>query len=91
LGPRGSCGEFEIYVWLKEYFGISEEDVQWQDVLSNWVGSLDGDLEELVEAEKKRVIAFLQDDSTLTTFLKALLKRYKSSAATYPGYLREKP
>ncbi|MNF55136.1 hypothetical protein D3C84_365860 [compost metagenome] len=85
-GPEGFGGEFEAYAWLKEHFGISEEeDVQWQDVLSDWAGSLDVDLEDLDEAEKKRVIAFLQDDSAVMTFLETLLQRYKSSSTTYPG------
>ena len=85
-GPEGFGGEFEAYAWLKEHFGISkEEDVQWQDVLSDWAGSLDVDLEDLDEVEKKRVIAFLQDDSAVMTFLETLLQRYKSSSTTYPG------
>lgn len=85
-GSEGFGGEFEAYAWLKEHFGISEdEDVKWQDVLSDWAGSLDVDLEDLDETEKERVIAFLQDDSAVTTFLEALLQRYKSSAVTYPG------
>lgn len=85
-GPEGVGGESEAYAWLKEHFGISEEeDLQWQDVLSDWAGSLDVDLEDLDEAEKERVIAFLQDDPSVTTFLEALLQRYKSSAARYPG------
>ncbi|WLG83710.1 hypothetical protein PSH97_21805 [Pseudomonas cucumis] len=85
-GPEGFGGEFEAYAWLKEHFGISEdEDVKWQNVLSDWAGSLDGDLEDLDETEKERVIAFLQDDSAVTTFLEALLQRYKSSAVIYPG------
>lgn len=85
-GPEGFGGEFEAYAWLKEHFGISEEeDVQWQDVLSDWAGSLDVDLEDLDEVEKNRVIAFLQDDSAVMTFLETLLQRYKSSSTTYPG------
>jgi len=85
-GPEGFGGESEAYAWLKEHFGISEEeDLQWQDVLSDWAGSLDVDLEDLDEAEKERVIAFLQDEPAVTTFLEALLQRYKSSTATYPG------
>ncbi|MNF18108.1 hypothetical protein D3C80_2220050 [compost metagenome] len=59
--------------------------MQWQDVLSDWAGSLDVDLEDLDEVEKKRVIAFLQDDSAVMTFLETLLQRYKSSSTTYPG------
>lgn len=36
-GPEGFGGESEAYAWLKEHFGISEEeDLQWQDVLSDW-------------------------------------------------------
>ena len=89
-GPEGFGGDFESYEWLKNNFGISEEeDVQWQDVLSDWSGSLGVDLEELDEAEKKCVIAFLKDESAVTTLLETLLKKYKSSAATYTGQLRK--
>ncbi|MHC8403521.1 hypothetical protein ACYZTX_29880 [Pseudomonas sp. MDT1-17] len=85
-GPEGFGGELEAYTWLKAHFGISEEeDVQWQDVLSDWAGTLDEDTADLEENDKDQVKAFLQDDSAVTTFLEALLKRYRSSAATYPS------
>lgn len=85
-GPEGFGGEFEAYAWLKEHFGISEEeDVQWQDVLSDWAGTLDEDTADLEEDEKTLVKAFLQDDSTVIAFLETLLQRYKSSDATYPS------
>lgn len=83
-GPEGFGGEFEAYAWLKTNFGISEEDdVQWQDVLSDWGGTLDEDTADLDEDEKAQVEAFLQDDSAVTAFLETLLHRYKSSVATY--------
>lgn len=85
-GPKGFGGEFEAYAWLKAHFGISEEeDVQWQDVLSDWAGTLDEDTADLEEDEKEQVKAFLQDDSAVTTFLETLLQCYRSSDATYPS------
>lgn len=85
-GPDGFGGEREAYAWLQDQFGISEEeDVQWQDVLSDWAGTLAEDTADLDEDELKRVKAFLQDDSTVTLFLETLLQRYKSSDVTYPG------
>ncbi|MCU9528053.1 hypothetical protein [Pseudomonas mosselii] len=84
-GPEGFGGELEAYSWLQEHFGVSEEeDLQWQDVLSDWAGTLDEDTADLEEDEKEQVKAFLQDDSTVTAFLETLLQRYKSSDATYP-------
>jgi len=85
-GANGFGGEVEAYAWLKTNFGISEEDdVQWQDVLSDWGGTLDEDTADLDEDEKEQVEAFLQDDSAVTAFLETLLHRYKSSVATYPS------
>lgn len=85
-GPKGFGGELEAYAWLKDHFGISEEqDVQWQDVLSDWAGTLDEDTEDLDEGEKEHVKAFLQDDSAVTTFLEVLLQKYRNSNATYSG------
>ena len=85
-GANGFGGEVEAYAWLKTNFGISEEDdVQWQDVLSDWGGTLDEDTADLDEDEKKQVEVFLQDDSAVTAFLETLLHRYKSSVATYPS------
>ena len=85
-GPDGFGGELEAYGWLQEHFGITEEeDVQWQDVLSDWGGTLDEDTADLDEDEKEQVEAFLQDDSAVTAFLETLLHRYKSSVATYPS------
>lgn len=85
-GPDGFGGEHEAYAWLQDQFGISEEeDVQWQDVLSDWAGTLAEDTADLDEDELKRVKAFLQDDSTVTLFLETLLQRYKSSDVTYPS------
>lgn len=85
-GPKGFGGEFEAYAWLKAHFGILvEEDVQWQDVLSDWAGTFDEDTADLEEDEKEQMKAFLQDDSAVTTFLETLLQRYRSSAATYPS------
>jgi len=84
-GPRGFGGEPEAYTWLNEHFGISEEDdVQWQDVLSDWAGTFDQDTADLEEDERSRVKAFLQDDFSVTAFLESLLRRYKSSIETYP-------
>lgn len=85
-GATGFGGEVEAYAWLKTNFGISEEeDLQWQDVLSDWGGTLDEDTADLDEDEKEQVEAFLQDDSAVTAFLETLLHRYKSSVATYPS------
>jgi len=85
-GPEGFGGEFEAYAWLKANFGISEEeDLQWQDVLSDWAGTLDDDTADLEEDEKEHVKAFLRDGPAVITFLETLLKRYRSSDATYPG------
>ena len=84
-GPDGFGGELEAYGWLQEHFGITEEeDVQWQDVLSDWAGTLAEDTADLSEDEKKQVMAFLQDDSVVTVFLESLLQRYKSADVTYP-------
>lgn len=84
-GPEGFGGELEAYAWLKASFGISEEeDLQWQDVLSDWAGTLDEDTADLEEDEKEQVKAFLQDDPAVITFLETLLQRYRSSDATYP-------
>ncbi|AXQ50959.1 hypothetical protein DZC31_30030 (plasmid) [Stenotrophomonas rhizophila] len=83
-GPEGFGGELEAYAWLQEHYGISEEDdLQWQDVHSDWAGTLDEDSADLEEDEKDKVKAFLQDDPTVTAFLETLLQRYKSSDATY--------
>lgn len=83
-GPDGFSGEFEAYAWLQEHFGISEkEHARWQDVLSDWAGTLDEDTADLDEDEKMQVKAFLQADPTVTAFLKSLLQRYESSDATY--------
>jgi hypothetical protein len=85
-GTEGFGGEFEAYAWLKENFEISEEeDVQWQDILSDWAGTLDEDIADLGKDEIKKVKAFLQDDSTVTAFLETLLQRYRSSDLTYHG------
>lgn len=85
-GPKGFGGELEAYAWLKAHFDISEEeDVRWQEVLSDWAGTFDEDTADLDEDEKEQVKAFLQDDSAVTTFLESLLQRYRSSAATYLG------
>jgi len=85
-GAEGFGGELEAYVWLKENFEISEEeDVKWQDILSDWAGTLDEDIADLGKDEIKKVKAFLQDDSTVTAFLETLLQRYKSSDLTYYG------
>jgi len=84
-GPEGFGGEFEGYSWLQEHFGISEEeDVQWQDVLSDWAGTLDADTSDLEEDEKLQVTNFLQDDTAVNAFLESLLQRYRSSDVTYP-------
>ncbi|MDD1149813.1 hypothetical protein M5G25_16105 [Pseudomonas sp. TNT2022 ID357] len=83
-GPEGFGGEIEAYAWLKAHFGISEEeDVQWQDVLSDWAGTFDEDTADLEENERERVKAFLQDDSSVTAFLETLLHRYKNTDVTY--------
>lgn len=85
-GADGFGGEDEAYAWLQEHFAISEEeDVQWQYVLSDWAGTLDEDTADLDEDEQKQMRALLQDDTTVTVFLESLLKRYKSSDATYLG------
>lgn len=85
-GPAGFGGEQEAYAWLKEQFGISEaDDVQWQDVLSDWSGTLDEDTADLDVDELENVKAFLQDDNAVMTFLETLLQRYRSSSATYTG------
>lgn len=84
-GPEGFGGEIEAYAWLKEQFEISEEDdVLWQDVLSDWAGTLDDDTEDLGEDEKNQLTAFLQNDSSVTAFLQSFLQRYKSCDGTYP-------
>lgn len=83
-GPDGFGGEFEAYEWLQEHFGISEEeDVQWQDVLSEWTGTFEEDTEDLEEEEKIQAQAFLQDDAAVIAFLETLLRRYQSSDAKY--------
>ncbi|WP_239989847.1 hypothetical protein [Pseudomonas syringae] len=85
-GPDGFGGKPEAYAWLQEHFKISEEeDVKWQDVLSEWAGTLEEDTADLDEDEQKQVKAFLQDDSAVIVFLESLLHRYKSSDTTYPG------
>lgn len=85
-GPEGFGGEAEAYLWLEEHFGISEkEDVQWQDVLSDWAGTVDEDTADLEEHEINQVKSFLQHDSSVTAFLESLLQRYKSCDATYPS------
>ncbi|WP_248740941.1 hypothetical protein [Pseudomonas sp. MWU12-2029] len=54
-GMEGFGGEFEAYAWLKENFEISEEeDVQWQDILSDWAGTLDEDIADLGKDEIKK-------------------------------------
>ena len=84
-GPRGFGGEPEAYAWLNEHFGISEkEDVQWQDVLSDWAGTFDEDTVDLEEDERSRVKAFLQDDFAVTAFLESMLRRYTSSYGINP-------
>ena len=50
----GSVDHYKAYAWLQEHFGISEEDVQWQDVLSDWEGTLEEDIADLDEDEKCR-------------------------------------
>lgn len=85
-GPTGFGGEQEACAWLKEQFGISEaDDVQWQDVLSDWSGTLDEDTADLDVDELENVKAFLQDDNAVMTFLETLLQRYRNSSATYTG------
>lgn len=85
-GAEGFGGELEAYAWLQERFGISEEDdLQWQDVLSDWAGTLDEDMADLEEEEKKHVKAFLQDDLAVIAFLEMLLQHYKSSDSIYPN------
>lgn len=59
--------------------------MKWQDVLSDWAGTLEEDTADLDEDEQKQVKAFLQDDTAVIVFLESLLHHYKSSDATYPG------
>lgn len=83
-GPKGFGGELEEYAWLEAHFGISEgDDLRWQDILSDWVGTFDEDTADLEEDEMEQLIAFLQDDSSVITFLETLLQRYRSCDATY--------
>ncbi len=85
-GPDGFGGELEAYAWLQEHFGISEEeDVTWQDVLSELAGTLEQDIADLDEDEQKQVKAFLRNDTAVIEFLESLHHRYRSSDAVYPG------
>jgi len=83
-GPAGFDGSDDGYAWLNDEFGITEEDdLRWQDVLSEQAGTLDVDTEDLDDDERSRVNAFLKDEPAVKAFLDGLLQRYRSSGETF--------
>jgi len=82
----GFGGEASEYAWLLQHYGVTEEeDVTWQRICE--VNSLEeDDVEPLdpVDEGDAKVIAFLNDEPAVLTFLDALLLKYRSSAAVYP-------
>jgi hypothetical protein len=78
-GKEGLHGEPEEYVWLKEHYGITEEDdVRWQLTIQHH-------FEELPEEDQadEDVMRFLNDEGGLKKFLKSFLDRYQANSISY--------
>jgi len=85
-GEPGFSGKLEEYDWLRENYGISEnDDITWQDITAQYANDLPAALIGLTEEERIEVMDFLQDDMQVIAFLERLLENYQSSDATYPA------
>ena len=78
-GDEGFGGTLLEYEWLLTNYDITEEeDVQWQFVLQY-------DMDDMPEEdwEDEEVMQFVEDDAAVLPFLRMLLRKYRSGAATY--------
>lgn len=75
FGKEGFSGTWEEYDWLLQYYQITEfEDVCWQYIVEE---DLEDESEELEEDDE--ILALLEDDEKVTTFLSTLLEKYRSN------------
>ncbi|MNZ57953.1 hypothetical protein D3C78_759490 [compost metagenome] len=72
-------GESVEYEWLLENFNVTEEDdVQWQLIIQHSTNNLPEE-----ELKDEELMAFLEDDGAVVDFLEKLVKKYRSSSASY--------
>lgn len=82
--PDEFSGSDEVYDWLLEHYGVTEDDDSTYITVCDYVFEDEDDLDEDQQEIIDEIIDFLEDEEELCAFLYQLLKKYQSNSLVCP-------